>query len=41
MISGELPPVKGNDEMKGKVKGIIEIDDRMKYLKEAIEHVTA
>ncbi|WP_297909836.1 AAA family ATPase [uncultured Parabacteroides sp.] len=41
MISGELPPVKGNDEMKGKVKGIIETDDRMKYLKEAIEHVTA
>lgn len=41
MISGELPPVKGNDEMKGKVKGIIETDDRMKYLKEAIEYVTA
>lgn len=41
MISGELPPVKGNDEMKGKVKSIIETDDRIKYLKEAIEHVTA
>ena len=41
MIAGELPPVKGNDELKEKVKGIIENDERLNYIKKAIEHVTA
>ena len=41
MIAGELPPVKGNDELKEKVKGVIENDERLNYIKKAIEHVTA
>ena len=41
MIAGELPPVKGNDDIKEKVKGIIENDERLNYIKKAIEHVTA
>ena len=40
MISGELPPVKGNNDLKVKIKGIIENDERLKYIKKAIEHVT-
>ena len=41
MITGELPPVKGNEDLKGKVKSIIESDERLNYIKKAIEHVTA
>ena len=41
MIAGELPPVKGNDDIKEKIKGIIENDERLNYIKKAIEHVTA
>lgn len=41
MIAGQLPPIKGNDDLKEKVKGIIENDERLKYIKKAIEHVTA
>lgn len=41
MITGELPPVKGNDDIKEKVKGMIENDERLNYIKKAIEHVTA
>jgi putative ATP-dependent endonuclease of OLD family len=41
MIAGQLPPIKGNDDLREKVKGIIENDERLKYIKKAIEHVTA
>lgn len=41
MITGQLPPIKGNDDLKKKVKGIIENDERLEYIKKAIEHVTA
>lgn len=41
MVAGELPPVKGNDDLKEKVKIIIENDERLNYIKKAIEHVTA
>lgn len=41
MISGELPPVKGNDVIIEKVKNIIENDLRLNYIKKAIEYVTA
>ena len=41
MITGQLPPIKGNEELKEKVKGIIENDERLEYIKKAIEHVTA
>jgi hypothetical protein len=41
MIAGQLPPIKGNDDLREKVKGIIVNDERLKYIKKAIEHVTA
>ena len=41
MITGELPPVKGDADLREKVKGIIENDARLKYIKEAIEHVSS
>lgn len=41
MVLGELPPVKGNDVLKEKVRDIIMSDDRLKYIKDAIEFVTA
>ena len=41
MITGQLPPIKGNEELKEKVKGILENDERLEYIKKAIEHVTA
>ncbi len=40
MITGELPPVKGNNDLKEKVKSIINNDERLNYIKKAIEHVT-
>ena len=40
MITGQLPPIKGNDELKEKIKGIIENDKRLEYIKTAIEYVT-
>lgn len=41
MITGELPPVKGDADLREKIKGIIENDARLKYIKEAIEHVSS
>ena len=41
MFLGELPPVKGNDVLKEKVRDIILSDNRLKYIKDAIEFVTA
>ncbi len=41
IISGDLSPVKEDEEMKRRVKDIIENDERLKYLKNAIEYVTA
>ncbi len=40
MIVGDLPPVKDNDEIKDEIKRIINTDEKLKYLKDAIEHVT-
>ncbi len=40
MIVGDLPPVKDNDEIKEEIKRIINTDEKLKYLKGAIEHVT-
>lgn len=40
MISGELPPVKGDEELKGRIKDLFLNDERLKYLKDAIEYVT-
>ena len=41
MILGELPPVKGNSDLKASVKSIFETDEKLKYLKDAIEFVTS
>lgn len=40
MLVGDLPPVKDNDEFKEKIKRIIDTDEKLKYLKDAIEYVT-
>ena len=40
MLVGDLPPVKGNDEFKEAIKRIINTDEKLKYLKDAIEYVT-
>ena len=40
MLVGNLPPVKGNDEFKEAIKRIINTDEKLKYLKDAIEYVT-
>lgn len=41
MIVGDLPPVKDNADVKDKVRGIFETDEKLRYLKDAIEYVTA
>lgn len=41
MITGELPPIKGDADLREMVKGIIENDERLEYIKKAIEHVTS
>lgn len=38
MIVGELPPVKDNDVIKTEIKRIINTDEKLKYLKDAIEY---
>lgn len=40
MLVGDLPPVKDNVEFKGIIKHIINTDEKLKYLKDAIEYVT-
>lgn len=40
MIVGDLPPVKDNDVIKAKIEHIINTDEKLKYLKNAIEYVT-
>ena len=40
MLIGDLPPVKDNVEFKGIIKHIINTDEKLKYLKDAIEYVT-
>lgn len=40
MLVGDLPPVKGNADIKTRVKSIVEADGRLKYLKDAIAYVT-
>lgn len=40
MLVGDLPPVKDNDEFKEAIKRIINTDEKLKYLKDAIEYVT-
>lgn len=40
MLVGDLPPVKDNDEFKEEIKRIINTDEKLKYLKDAIEYVT-
>lgn len=41
MIVGDLPPVKDNDVIKAEIKRIINTDEKLKYLKDAIEYATA
>ena len=40
MIVGDLPPVKDNDVIKAEIKRIINTDEKLKYLKDAIEYAT-
>ena len=40
LLVGDLPPVKDNDELKKEIKRIINTDEKLKYLKDAIEYVT-
>ena len=41
MIVGDLPPAKDNDVIKAEIKRIINTDEKLKYLKDAIEYATA
>ena len=41
MIVGDLPPAKENDVIKAEIKRIINTDEKLKYLKDAIEYATA
>ncbi len=41
MMVGDLPPVKDNDVIKAEIKRIINTDEKLKYLKDAIEYATA
>lgn len=40
MLSGDVVPVKGDADLQTKVKRIVETDERLKYLKDAIVFVT-
>ena len=40
MLAGELAPVSGGTVNRDEVKSVVENDDKLKYLVEAIKHVT-
>ena len=40
MIVGDLPPVKDNDVIKAEIKRMINTDEKLQYLRDAIEYVT-
>ena len=40
MLTGDMAPVKGDADLQAKVKRIVETDEKLKYLKDAIVFVT-